>query len=85
MVALTTGTRAVALAMALGIGLACGAASAQQLKDVQAPKEPLVLQQQGSFYVGGHPTHIALTEWEELGPDFAKSRSQGKLSPASHL
>ncbi|MGO8800699.1 MAG: hypothetical protein ACLQE9_06960 [Roseiarcus sp.] len=73
MVAITTGTRAAALAMALGLGLLGGAARAQQLKDVQMPKEPLVLAQQGSFFVGGHPTHIALTEWEELGPDFAKA------------
>ena len=73
MVAITTGTRAAALAMALGLGLLGGAARAQQLKDVQMPKEPLVLAQQGSFFVGGHPTHIALTEWEELGADFAKA------------
>ena len=48
-------------------------ASAQQLKDVQAPSAPLVLQQQGSFFVGGRTQHIDITEWEELGPGFAKA------------
>ena len=45
----------------------------KQLSDVQKPKEPLTLEQQGSFFVGGRPIHVDLTEWEELGPDFAKA------------
>jgi hypothetical protein len=57
----------------LGALSVCAPAYAQQLSDVQKPKEPLTLEQQGSFFVGGHPLRIDLTEWEELGPDFAKA------------
>jgi hypothetical protein len=73
MVEITTGARAAILTIALGVGLSSGAAHAQQLKDVQAPKDPLTLQAQGSFYVSGRTSHIAITEWEELGADFGKA------------
>ena len=63
----------VAVALALGALLAGGPAHAQQLSEVQKPAEPLTLEQQGSFFVGGHPIDIEITEWEELGPDFAKA------------
>jgi hypothetical protein len=71
MLSLRTGIRVAVWATGLTLALSVNA-GAQQLSDVQAPKEPLVLQQEGSFYVGGHPTNIAITEWTELGPDFGK-------------
>lgn len=70
---------AMGLAGLTMLGLATllpGAAQAQALKDVQAPKEPLVLQEQGSFFVGGRTEHIGITGWDELGPDFAKAFGQ---------
>jgi hypothetical protein len=70
MLAFAAGPRAAALAAVLGFGLVCGAARAQQLMDVQMPKDPLVLQQQGSFYVGGHPSHVAITGWDQFRPDY---------------
>jgi len=62
-----------ALALSLAALSLCAPVRAQQLSDVQMPKEPLTLEQEGSFFVGGRPLHIDLTEWEELGPDFAKA------------
>lgn len=62
-----------ALALSLAALSLCAPVRAQQLSDVQTPKEPLTLEQEGSFFVGGRPLHIDLTEWEELGPDFAKA------------
>jgi hypothetical protein len=72
MLSFSAGSRA-ALALTLGALSFCAPSYAQQLSDVQKPKEPLTLEQQGSFFVGGHPLRIDLTEWEELGPDFAKA------------
>jgi len=58
----------------LGLGaLLSGSAAAQQFSDVQKPAEPLVLEEQGSFYVGGRTTHVALTDWDELGAAFGKA------------
>jgi hypothetical protein len=71
MLSFSAGPRA-ALAIALGVLSLSGAARGQELGDVQAPKDPLILQQQGSFFVGGRTTHIAITEWDELGADFEK-------------
>jgi hypothetical protein len=51
----------------------CAPVWAQQLSEVQKPKEPLTLEQEGSFFVGGRPIHVEITEWNELGPDFAKA------------
>jgi hypothetical protein len=72
MLSLSPGSRA-AVALALGALSLCAPVRAQQLGDVQAPKEPLTLEQQGSFFVGGRPIHVEITEWGELGPDFAKA------------
>jgi hypothetical protein len=56
----------------LGLGLLAGQAHAQDISEVQAPKTPLVLEQEGSFFVGGRAVHIAITGWDELGPDFSR-------------
>ncbi len=68
-----TSLRARILAAALGLALPPGLAAAQELKDVQAAKDPLILQEQGSFFVGGRTAHVDITGWDELGPDFAKA------------
>ena len=60
-----------ALALSLAALSLCAPVHAQQLSEVQKPTEPLTLEQEGSFFVGGHPIDIQITEWEELGPDFA--------------
>jgi hypothetical protein len=73
MLAFKARPRTVALIAILGLGLLNGNAGAQQLSDLQSPKEPLVLQQQGSFYVGGRTTPVAITGWDELGADFGKA------------
>ena len=62
-----------ALVLSLATLSLCAPVHAQQLSEVQKPKEPLTLEQQGSFFVGGRPIQVELTEWEELGPDFAKA------------
>ena len=43
-------------------------ARAQQLKDVQTPKTPLVLKVQGSFYVGGEVVEQTQAELGSFGP-----------------
>ena len=60
-------------ALALAALALCAPVWAQQLSEVQKPKEPLTLEQEGSFFVGGRPIHVEITEWNELGPDFAKA------------
>jgi hypothetical protein len=68
----SAGRRFLLCAAALGLGMLAGNVRAQELKDVQAAKTPLALEQEGSFYVGGHAAHVAITGWDELGPDFGR-------------
>jgi hypothetical protein len=47
---------------------------AQQLADLRsASKEPLVLEEEGSFYVGGRTTHVSITGWDVLGSEFSRT------------
>ena len=43
-------------------------AAAQSLRDLKAAAEPLVLQQQGSFFVGGRSISNPATGWNEISP-----------------
>lgn len=59
-------------ACAIVAGAACIApmsastVSAQNLKDIK-PSPPLLLKQQGSFYVGGNTVHSDATGWDTIG------------------
>lgn len=46
--------------------------SAQELNDVEAPNEPLVLKEHGSFFVGGRTSHVDDTGFDLFGPSVAK-------------
>lgn len=65
--------RGLGLLAMLGLAALPRAADAQAFKDVQPPKEPLALEEQGSFYVGGRTAHVDITGWDELGPGFGKA------------
>lgn len=43
---------------------------AQTLDQVQPPKEPLVLKEQGSFFVGGRQTTTDQSGWDQIGFGF---------------
>jgi hypothetical protein len=45
-------------------------AGAQTLSDVRPPSEPLVLKEQGSFFVGGQPVFSDATGWDLIGFGF---------------
>jgi pimeloyl-ACP methyl ester carboxylesterase len=49
----------------LAAALLPAAGSAQALHDVKAPSSPLVLKQQGSFFVGGKQIHSEATGWDQ--------------------
>lgn len=57
----------VGVTAAIVLGAAIGA-HAQALTDVQAPKTPLVLEAQGSFFVGGQKVEQTQGELGNLGP-----------------
>ncbi len=44
--------------------------SAQSLRDLKTPSEPLVLQQQGSFFVGGRKVRNEHSGWNEVASRF---------------
>lgn len=52
------------------LALSGGVAGAQSISDVQAPREPLILRQQGSFFVGGRQTQSDATGWDQIGFGF---------------
>jgi pimeloyl-ACP methyl ester carboxylesterase len=52
-------------AVLLAVALAPAAGSAQTLQDVKAPATPLVLKQQGSFFVGGKQVHTDAAGWDQ--------------------
>jgi pimeloyl-ACP methyl ester carboxylesterase len=52
------------------LALSGGVASAQSISDVTAPREPLILKQQGSFFVGGRQTQSDATGWDQIGFGF---------------
>jgi pimeloyl-ACP methyl ester carboxylesterase len=59
---------AVVLSIAVGFALLSGAAGAQSITDVIAPTEPLIVKQQGSFFVGGRQTQSDATGWDQTPP-----------------
>ena len=54
--------------MLAGIPGSTNTAQAQQLKDVQTPRTPLVLKAQGSFFVGGETVEQTRDELGSFGP-----------------
>lgn len=68
------------LAGALGVaGMLAAPAAAQSLSDVVAPKEPLVLSQQGSFFVGGRTVYAENSGWDELSALFNGAFEEGDV------
>jgi hypothetical protein len=59
---------AVTFFIAVTFSLLSGAADAQSISDVLAPTEPLILKQQGSFFVGGRQTQSDATGWDQTPP-----------------
>jgi hypothetical protein len=64
----TTSRGAVALSVVVGLTVLSGAAAAQSINDVAVPTEPLILKQQGSFFVGGRQTQSDATGWDQTPP-----------------
>src|SRR5437879_3600745 len=58
----------IILFAALSFALFSGAAVAQSISDVIAPKEPLILKQQVSLFVGGRQTQSDATGWDQTPP-----------------
>jgi hypothetical protein len=56
------------LLVAASFALFCRAAMAQSVSDIVAPREPLILKQQGSFFVGGQQTLSEATGWDQTPP-----------------
>ena len=54
----------------LGLAALGSPASAQTVSDVQAPAVPLILKEQGSFFVGGQTAYSDATGWDKIGFDF---------------
>jgi pimeloyl-ACP methyl ester carboxylesterase len=59
---------AVVLSIAVGFALLSSAAGGQSITDVIAPTEPLIVKQQGSFFVGGRQTQSDATGWDQTPP-----------------
>lgn len=59
---------AIAAAMLTSM-LGAGSAAAQQLRDIQPPESPLVLESRGSFFVGGEQVERTAVEIGSMGPD----------------
>jgi len=59
--------RVLKLAAAAAALLCAAGAAAQTLGDVRRPSEPLVLKQQGSFFVGGRQMSSDATGWDLIG------------------
>jgi len=65
------GRGTIGCAALLAVALFSNPAGAQALSDIK-PSPPLVLQQQGSFYVGGRIVYSDSTGWDSIGlPDFS--------------
>ena len=58
------------LGAVLASSVLAGAAAAQSLSDVKPPREPLILREQGSFFVGGRQTQSDATGWDQIGFGF---------------
>lgn len=59
--------------------LAPAVASAQALSDLKPSPEPLVLQSQGSFFVGGRTVETQNAGWSEMKDLFGESFEEGKV------
>ena len=60
----------LALCATLSLSASTGVAAAQSIGDVKASRKPLVLEQQGSFFVGGRQTQSSATGWDQIGFGF---------------
>ena len=49
------------------VAMLCTVAAAQSLGDVKRPSEPLVLKEQGSFFVGGRQIFSDAAGWDLIG------------------
>ncbi|MBL4645806.1 MAG: hypothetical protein JKY99_05040 [Rhizobiales bacterium] len=70
------------LAMATGLMVLLSptdGAHAQSLSDLKAPAEPLVLAEQGSFFVGGRTVHAENSGWDELRDLFGGAFESGDV------
>lgn len=59
--------------------LAASAAYSQSLSDLKPSAEPLVLQSQGSFFVGGRTVETKTAGWSEMKDLFGESFEEGKV------
>jgi pimeloyl-ACP methyl ester carboxylesterase len=59
--------------------LASASASAQALSDLKPSPEPLVLQSQGSFFVGGRTVETKNAGWSEMKAIFGESFEAGRV------
>lgn len=66
-------------AAAVVLALAASAVSAQSLSDLKPSAEPLVLQSQGSFFVGGRTVETTTAGWSEMKDLFGESFEEGKV------
>ncbi|MBZ9650208.1 hypothetical protein K9B33_21990 [Sphingobium sp. 3R8] len=58
---------------------ASASASAQALSDLKSSPEPLVLQSQGSFFVGGRTVETENAGWSDMKAIFGESFEAGKV------
>ena len=63
----------------LALLLGSTAASAQSLSDIEPSREPLVLQSQGSFFVGGRTVRTESAGWGDLKDVFGESFEAGDV------
>ncbi len=64
----------------LALLLGSTAASAQSLSDIEPSREPLVLQSQGSFFVGGRTVRTESAGWGDLKDVFGESSKRAMSS-----
>lgn len=61
------------------LAITSASASAQSLSDLKPSLEPLVLQSQGSFFVGGRTVETKNAGWSEMKDLFGESFEAGKV------
>lgn len=66
-------------ATVLALLLSTASASAQSLSDIKPSPEPLVLQSQGSFFVGGRTVRTESAGWGDLKDIFGESFEAGDV------
>jgi hypothetical protein len=61
--------RRVIILIGAAVAALPGGLLAQSIKDLQTPREPLVLKSQGSFFIGGVKSEQTRAELGGLGPE----------------